>query len=55
MDPRTLWLTRPDDRYQPNPVLRSAERAVHPFLRVRPLVVVTRRNEPLRESLTANG
>jgi hypothetical protein len=33
MDPRTLWLARPDDRYQPTPALRSAERAVYPLLR----------------------
>ena len=42
MDPRTLWLARPDDRYQPSPALRSAERAVYPLLRLRPPTQVRR-------------
>jgi len=37
LDPRTLWLTRPEDRYQPSPALRRAERAVYPLL-LRPAV-----------------
>jgi len=36
MDPRTLWLAQPDDRYQPSPALRSAERAIYPLLRTQP-------------------
>lgn len=33
LDLRTLWLTYPEDRYQPSPGLRRAERAVYPLLR----------------------
>ena len=54
MDPRTLWLARPDDRYQPSPALRSAERAVYPLLRAQPFAL-TRRQEAVPETLTANG
>jgi hypothetical protein len=32
LDPRTLWLARPEDRYQASPALRRAERAVYPLL-----------------------
>lgn len=33
LDPRTLWLTVPEDRYEANPVLRRAERALFQLLR----------------------
>lgn len=33
MDPRTLWLTLPEDRYQSTPALRRAERALFQLLR----------------------
>ncbi len=33
LDPRTLWLTLPEDRYEPTPALRRAERALFPLLR----------------------
>jgi len=33
LDPRTLWLTLPEDRYQATPAMRRAERALFPLLR----------------------
>lgn len=33
LDPRTLWLTLPEDRYQATPAMRWAERALFPLLR----------------------
>ena len=45
MDPRTLWLTRPDDRYQPNPALRSAERAIYLLLQPRPSAPVRKQEQ----------
>jgi hypothetical protein len=34
LDPRTLWLTLPEDRYESTPAMRRAERALFPLLRV---------------------
>lgn len=33
LDPRTLWLTLPEDRYESSPALRRAERALYELLR----------------------
>ncbi len=35
LDPRTLWLLKADDRYEPGETQRRAERAVYPLLRAR--------------------
>lgn len=33
LDPRTLWLILPEDRYESSPALRRAERALFQLLR----------------------
>lgn len=33
LDPRTLWLTLPEDRYESSPAMRRAERALYALLR----------------------
>lgn len=33
LDPRTLWLTLPEDRYESTPAMRRAERALFQLLR----------------------
>jgi hypothetical protein len=46
LDPRTLWLTRPEDRYEASPAMRRAERALYLLLR---------RPPPARPQLPSGG